>query len=151
MNKTFLDGITNSLDMSLSKLREMVKDRKAWRAAVHGVSESDMAEQLHWTELKPFSTAGSERTWENAAECWIIKSVSSVWQYPVEEFFVYDYEGYWFIIFFSSKVSGWFWYQGYAWTSSPCSSLLNLTSFSGSGSYSSKTVSVNENLSSLLS
>ena len=47
MNKTFLDGITDSLDMSLSKLREMVKDRKAWRAAVHGVSESDMAEQLH--------------------------------------------------------------------------------------------------------
>ena len=40
MNKTFLDGITDSLDTSLSKLREMVKDRKAWRAAVHGVSKS---------------------------------------------------------------------------------------------------------------
>ena len=40
MNKTFLDGITDSLDMSLSKLREMVKDRKAWRAAVHGVTKS---------------------------------------------------------------------------------------------------------------
>ena len=42
-----LDGIIASTDMTLSKLREMVKDRKAWHAVVHGVAELDMTERLN--------------------------------------------------------------------------------------------------------